>query len=217
MVTVSHMVKSIVKERPFLEEGLRQKIISYGNLAEQLKPEIDSVMDKSIKHSAIVMALRRYADSLSKLDSILHSFNYKNSELFMKTNIIDLNIAKSPDSFLKIKKLYTLVKYENGDVLNIIIGNNQISIITNARYKEKVFEIMAGEKIIHQKDNLVALTLVLSKEFIATPGVIFTIVRLLAWENINIYEIVSTVNELTFILDRKDSTKAYNSLSKVIE
>ena len=76
MVTVSHLVKNIIKSKPFLQEALRQRIISYGNLAEQLKPKIDAELDKDIKHSAIVMALRRYGDELQDKQEYMKKFNY---------------------------------------------------------------------------------------------------------------------------------------------
>ena len=37
-----------------------------------------------------------------------------------------------------------------------------------------------------------------------------------AWEKINIFEIVSTMTELTFILSKKDSMKAYNALQELM-
>ena len=66
---------------------------------------------------------------------------------------------------------------------------------------------------MNKESNLVALTIRFgSSEFFNTPGVVFTIIRKLSWENINIYEIVSTMTELTLILDKKNSMKAYESL-----
>jgi aspartokinase len=50
-----------------------------------------------------------------------------------------------------------------------------------------------------------------------TPSVIFNVVRTIAWENINIYEIVSTNTELTFILNKKDCVKGYKVLEKLVE
>jgi predicted transcriptional regulator len=37
-------------------------------------------------------------------------------------------------------------------------------------------------------------------------------VRHLAWEQINVIEIVSTMNELTFVIKREDSMKAFDVL-----
>ena len=53
-------------------------------------------------------------------------------------------------------------------------------------------------------------------DFLHTPGIIFNAVRKLAWDNINIFEIVSTMTELTFILNKKDSMKAYEVLQELV-
>ena len=216
MVTVSHLVKKIVKDKPFLQEALTQKIISYGNLAEQILPKIERELEKKIKHSAVVMALRRYADELEKNKGMPSSFDY-NSELVMKTNICDFTVVKSKGLLAKLKSLYSLVDFARGDILNIILGNQEVSIVISEKYKDKLTKFLKGEKILHKEFGLTALSINFkSSDFMHTPGVIFTIIRKLAWENINIFEIISTKTELALILKQKDSVKAYESLQELI-
>ena len=211
MVTISHLVKKIVKDKPFLQEALSQKLISYGNLAEQIQGKIEHELEKKIKHSAIVMALRRYADELEKDNQGVKNFNY-NAELVMKTNICDITVQKSKDLLNKLKLIYNLVDFEKGDILNTILGNYEVSIIISEKYKEKLLKLIKGEKILAKEPGLTALSINFKGgDFLHTPGVIFTIIRKLAWENINIFEIVSTQTELTLILRQKDSVKAYES------
>jgi len=216
MVTISHLVKKAVSGNAFLLESMSKGLISHGNLAEQLKPELENELGKKVKDAAIVMALRRYEDELSKYDKKVNKFKFQ-GEIILKTNIMEFNIVKSQSLLAKIKNLYTVVDFEKGDTLNIILGNNEITIIINEKYKEKVINFLKGEKTINKENNLVALTISFtSKDFFDTPGVIFTAVRKLAWEHINIYEIVSTMTELTFILSKKDSMKAYNVLQELV-
>ena len=215
MVTVSHLVKKTVRDNPFLMEALGKEIISHGNLAEQLKPEIEKELGKQVEESAIVMALRRYSDELQDFDKEIGKFSFK-GEIIMRTNILDFNVVKSQKLLSKIKNLYSMPDFERGDTLNIILGNNEIAIITNEKYKGKLMNFLKGEKILNKGFNLVALTISFSgHDFFNTPGVIFTAVRKLAWESINIYEIVSTMTELTIILSNKDSMKAYSVLQEL--
>jgi len=216
MVTVSHIVKKIVNGQPFVEEGLANGIISIGSLAEQIQPKIEQELNKKIKIPAIVMALRRYADEISEHRKKLKAFDYS-GELIIRTNICDFAFVKSPSLMTKLRTIHHLVNFERGDTLNVIIGNNEISIIINEKYMEKLIKFMHGEKIVNKEQGLAALTIIFKSEnFTETPGVIFNIVRKLAWENINIYEIVSTMTELTFILNKKDSMKAYDVLQEVV-
>ena len=215
MVTVSHLVKKSVKSNPFLLEAMSKDLISFGNLAEQLKPEIEEELSKKVKEAAIVMALRRYSEELNSFDKKIKKFKFR-GEIIMRTNIMDFNVLKSQSLLNKLKNLYSLVDFERGDTLNIILGNNEIAIVTNEKYREKISNFLKGEKILNKEFDLVALTISLGENFFDTPGVIFTAVRKLAWEHINIYEIVSTMTELTFILSKKDSMKAYNVLQELV-
>jgi aspartokinase len=217
MVTVSHLVKKTVSENSFLLEAMSKELISYGNLAEQLKPEIEKELGKKIKDSAIVMALRRYAEELQTFDKKIKKFDLK-GEIIMRTNIMDFNVVKSNSLLNKIKNLYGLVNFERGDTLNIILGSNEVSIVANEKYKEKLSKFLKGEKILNKESDLVALTIVFEGEkFLTTPGVIFTAIRKLAWEQINVFEIVSTMTEMTFVLSKKDSMRAYNALQDLIK
>ena len=216
MVTISHIVKKMIAEKPFLQEALSQKIVSYGNLAEQILPKIEAELGKKVKHSAVVMSLRRYADEIEQISEKPKQFNFK-SEIVMKTNICDISIIKSISLMSKIKNLYDLVDFRKGDTLNIILGDNEVSIVTNEKHKEKLIKFLKGEKIQNKESSLVSLTMRFSDDFIHTPGVISTIVRNMAWENINMFEVVSTLTELTLIIKQKDSTRAYEALQKLIE
>jgi aspartokinase len=214
MVTVSHLVSKIVSSRPILHEAIEQGIISYGNLAEQIIPEIEEELDKKVKHSAVVMSLRRYAEKLQTTQK-KPKFDY-NSELMMKTNLCDISVRKSPSLVTKLKKVYTTINYEKGDVLNIIHGNYEVSIISNMRYLEKIKKELKGEKILNIEKDLVSLSLNFTGDFLHTPGIISTAARKLNWDNVNIYELVSTLTELTFIISKKDSTKGYAALQRLV-
>jgi aspartokinase len=215
MVTISHVVQKLVNDKVFIQEPMSRGIVSYGSLAEQLKPEIEKELGKEIKTHAIVMALHRYAVTLQQTHKKI-SFNYS-SEIIMKTDMCDISVLRSPSLLNKLIKLYNIVNFETGDILNVVHGRYEVSIVTNERYKKKLLEFLKDEKILNVENNLVALTLTFSKDFLYTPGVLFNIIRNIAWDNINIFEIVSTYTELTFIIHKKDAIKGYNALEKIAE
>lgn len=214
MVTISHLVEKIVNERPLLFQALEQDIVSFGNLAAQLEKEIAEELKKEVKRSAVVMALRRYTDKIQEKSSI-PKFDFR-SEINMKTNLCDIAIQKSAALFPKLQKIHKIADYGKGDTLNIIHGNYEISIVTNMKHLSKIKKELKGERTIKVEENLVALSLNFSEKFLYTPGVIATVVRKLTWEDINIYELISTFTELTFIISKKDATKGYNALQRLV-
>jgi aspartokinase len=194
---------------------MNKNIISYASLAKQLQPEIEEEMEKTVKRHAIEMALRRYKEQLQQKHKTI-SFDYS-SDIIMKTQVCDISVLRSQTFLKKINNLYNTVKLEKGDILNIIHGSNEVSIVTNERYKQKFLDILKNENVLNIEEHLISLTMTFSKEFLYTPGVIFNIIRNIAWENINIFEIISTNTELTFIIHKRDALRAYKTLEKLIQ
>jgi len=66
------------------------------------------------------MALHRYEEKLKQIHKPI-SFDY-HSEIILKTDICDITVRRSPALFDKLKKLYDIVNFENGDILrNVFI------------------------------------------------------------------------------------------------
>ncbi len=215
MVTISHVVHKLVDEKVYIQEAITKGIASYGSVAKHLKSEIEEELRKEVAHYAIVAALRRYAEKInSKFKNI--NFDANNSEVNLKTHIIDINIQKKPCLFDKLKKIYDVIHFEQGDLLHIIYGRNTVNIITNERYKEKIEKFLQHENILKIDESLVALSFAIDKKLSKTPGVLFQIVRNFAWEDINIIDIITIDLEITFIVREKNAIVGYKALQRLI-
>lgn len=215
MVTVSHIAHKFVDEKPYLREAISKGIASYGSIAKQLKPDIEKELGKKVEHFAIIAALRRYAQKVDEKFKEIR-FDANTSEVNLKSNIIDINVLKTQDLFDKLKRFYDLVRFEKGDVIHIIYGRNSVTILTNERYREKIFNFLQNQKINKTEENLVALSFTIGKKLVDTPGVLFQISRSFAWENINLIEIISIDLEITFIIEEKDAIRGYKALQQLI-
>jgi len=215
MVTISHVVSKLIDENIYLQEAIGKGIASYGSVAKKLKSDIEEELRKEVAHYAVVAAIRRYAEKMNiKFRDI--KFNANNSEVNLKTNVIDINVVKTLGLFDKLKRIYDIIKFEQGDILHIIYGRNSVSIVTNERYKQNILNFLQHEKIFNIGENLVSLSFSISKKLINTPGVLFQIIRNFAWENINIIEVISMDLEITFIVDERDAVRGYKALERLI-
>ncbi|MCF7945345.1 MAG: hypothetical protein K9L24_00620 [Spirochaetia bacterium] len=215
MKTVSNTVKEIIENRPFLLEAMIRGIVSFGNLADELSPDIYAALGREASHSSIVMALRRYSSEMHERREQLQS-SHIDYEINMKTNIFDINLIKSNTLLQTIHKVYEIVSLDRGDFLNITIGTNEVGIAVSQKYHDEITSLFSEKEVLYKKGDLVAVTVVFYGDFLNTPGVVYEAVRKLAWENINVYEIVSTTNELTFVLEKSDSLGAFEVLQKFL-
>ncbi len=211
--SVAFYVKEIINRSPFISEMLIQEVISYSNLALFIKPKVEALYGSEVSSASIVMAIRRYTQDLKKLNHIDKRTQKIDYEIQMKTNIYDVNIKRSRSFIDNISTIYGLTNNENGDFINISIGEYEIVVTISDKYKAQLDSLLSGEKIINREEDMVALTISFKgNNFLETPGITYLATRKLAWENINIYEIVSTLNVLTFIIKKKDSLEAYGVL-----
>jgi predicted transcriptional regulator len=215
MVTISHVVQNILNKHVFLQEAISQGIVSFNKLAENIKPIIEKELNKKVKHNAIVMAIRRYAEKLeSKKDKI--AFNYFR-ETLLRTDICYIVIEESETTVRTIQRLYDVINFKHGGIFNLTQGNYEISIITNQRYKDRFLDILNEENILKVVDNLVVISLTYSKDFSSTPGLLYNVSRFIAWEDINIYNVINTPKELAFIISKKDAMRCYNTLERMVK
>lgn len=216
-MSISACVKQAVSKSPFINEMLIQQVISYSNLSRFIQPKVEQLYGQSVKLSAIVMAVRRYAEELIAAQEGERKREKIDYELSMKTNIYDVNLVRSDNFVSSLSSLYDKVKPQKGDFLNVTIGSHEISISVSEKFKSALDEVIEGEEILHRKENMVAVTIHFNSGFLQTPGILYMATRKLAWENINLTEIVSTMNELTFVIEREDSMKAYDVLESFFD
>ena len=209
--SVSSCVIRIVDKSPFIHEMLIKGILSFSNYAASIQDEVQKAYGKEVKASAIVMALRRYAEELKRASLKQDKGNVEYG-IVMKTNIFDLNLVRRDSFISKLGSLYGQISTEKGDFLNITLGSHEVSLAVSEKYRQLVSELAKDEEVLNQMDDLVALSLVFTGDFLQTPGIVYEAVRHLAWEQINVIEIVSTMNELTFVIKREDSMKAFDVL-----
>ncbi len=211
MATISHIVKKIVRENPLLEEFLSRKLISYASLAEYLKEKIELELNKKVKHTAIIMALRRLAEELESKNKRIVKKVFLEDNIIIKENLIEIILEKNNENLKNLKKLY-----ENNLIENIIQSNNEVVLIINKKNYEKLNSLIKKSfKIKKLHENLNSITLRISEEATNTIGFFYIITKELAFNNINIYEILSTYTELTILIDEKQTIKAYESIKNL--
>lgn len=197
-----------------MQESINNDLVSYNKVANNLKPEIEQEIGKPVKTNSIVMALRRNS---SQIENKIEEASFSYSIETIKTEICYIVLEESPTLLSKIQNLYPIIDFKKGGVLNIIQGNFEVAIITNKKYKEELLDVLTEEKVLDTIDKLVSISLTYSKDFLYTPGILYKISRFLAWENINIYDIIITKTELNIIIEKKDLTRCFKTLGRFSE
>ncbi len=214
MITIPEIVEKIVKKTPFLEESLCEGIINLSALARIIKPEIEKELYKKVKEGAIVMALKRLSIKTSNKVDIGKVF--KNSpDIIVRSNLIEFTVANSGTLILKHQRLLETINSQRDYFGTITEGVFETTIIASTELKQEIEKIYQHEKIIFRFNNLSSVTIKLAEENINTPGVYYYILKPLAWEGINVIEVVSTSHEITLIIDANNVDRAFTILKNL--
>ncbi len=215
MITVPSAVEQILKKRPFVEEALSQGLINLSALARLILPEVNELTFKEVKEGAILMALKRLPKTLRSASQIKDVLG-KSHDLIARSNLAEFTVLNSDFSVEKHKKIIEETEETKKYYLTITQGVFETTIIISKELKERVGKILDLGKIISQFDDLSSITIRLSGKIVLTPGVYYTILKYLAWEGINVVEVVSTFSEFTIVLENKEVSHAFSLLKKEI-
>jgi len=209
MVTVTEAAKRIIERSRYLQEALEKNLINTSSLARYIKPELEEMLIKKTSNSAIIMAIRRIMKDLKP------RFTYKNifkstPDMITRSNLTEINIANSKYLFEKYPDLIRVFKSQAESFFTITEGVFETTIILSRDLYPNIKKLLKEESIVDEFHDLCSITIRLPKEAIFNPGVFYFFLKSLAWEGVNIIEVVSAYRELTLILERKDTNKAFS-------
>lgn len=215
MLTIPEVVEKIIRKSPFLEEGLALGILNHSALGRMIKPEVEREAMKKVQDGAIVVALSRLARVIEKKTRKPKSIFQKTPDLIVRLNLFEVTYANSESLILKQKKLMEQMTARQNLLLTFTRGLNETTIIASNELRNRILAGFRGEKMVSQFARLASATLLLPKGTTQIPGVYSYILGSLAWEGINVVEVVSTLNEFTIILEDKKIDSAFSIIKNL--
>jgi hypothetical protein len=214
MITIQQAVHKLVTETPLMEDCLKKGLINYSAFARLYKKEIEEQLMKSVQNGAIIMALKRIAGNVKHREFAPNIFN-KPPEMIVRSNLFEVTIKHIPT--LSLMNLLGTLKSKQDNFLTLTEGVFETTIIASNELKNELLHKIPNELIISQIDNLSSITIKLPKENIVTPGIYYVLLKPLAWENINVIEVVSTTNENSIIFHEDDVDRAFVLLKNIFK
>ncbi|QHI37864.1 hypothetical protein IMCC3317_32470 [Kordia antarctica] len=216
MKTISSIVEEYIKAKPFLSSALSQGIINLTSLSRLIKPEIEHQLGKEVKNGAIVMALKRLSSELE--------FRVTHRVLKFVRNIGEITVRSALNDYT-FRVTETLLKSQAAfmseiEDLNTVFytssrGVNESNIVVSSEVAALVGKIFKDEILLEKQENLSSITVKLPKDNVNVPGIYYFIFQRLSWEGINIYEVISTTNEFTILVNDEQVDKAFTVIKNL--
>lgn len=213
MKTISSIVEDYIKKKPFLQSALSQGIINLTSLSRIVKPDIEEQLGKDVRNGAIVMALKRLSDDLEfrathKIIKVLKNIG----EITVRSSLTDFTFLVS-DTILENQTLLLKEISKNKEVFYTSSrGVNETNIVVSDILDPAVEKLFQHEKCTQKATNLSSITVKLPAENVSVPGIYYFIFQRLAWEGIVLYEVISTTNEFTILVNDEQVDVAFRTI-----
>lgn len=216
MISVSQAVEDIVKSNPFLGDALAKGIINHSSLARIIKPQLEEILFKDIQEGSIIVALNRLSKKLKRVEDGQNKLKGL-GDLTVRSNLVDYTFLNSPTLGNAQNKLLEKIGDRKDVFITVSHGINQVTIIASQILESDIKEIFKNETSICSLQNLSSLTIKIPVEATQIPGVLYSILKIFAWDGINLIEFISTFTELTLVMESKYIDKAFSALKNWID
>jgi hypothetical protein len=215
MITIPDAVERIVRRSPFLEECLALGILNLSALARLVRPEVEKEALKDVRDGAVIVALNRLARRIHKRSKRTKSAFGRAPELNVRSNLFEMTFANSESLPLKLKKLLEKTARVARAFLTFTQGIHETTLVAGRELEDIVGTLFEGEKLLARIGKLSSVTVLLPPGTALIPGVYSYILKALAWEGINVIEVVSTLNELTIVLEDRTIDTAFSIIKRM--
>jgi hypothetical protein len=216
MLSIGKITEEIIGRSPFLREAMTDDLINISSLARKIKPEIEEVLGKEVKEGAIVMAIKRMSPGLyHRLNLKITNIIGELGDFLVRSNLEDFTFENTESLRLKQADLVTLVNSDSDVFYTICRGVTETTIICSQNISSKIGNLLINERLKSHTADLASVTVKLPTVNSEVYGVYYYILKHLAWEGLNIVEVVSTANEFTIIVKQDHVDKAFKVLMQL--
>lgn len=211
MKTIASCVENLIRHQPFVEDALSRKIINYSALAEDFKPQIERELGRAINPGSIVMALRRYFPQKRIKEEQLRDLG----DITVRSGITDFTFLNSATILDSQSRLLEAVKDIPKAYFTYSSTFHESNILVSNHLTELVKTEFKNETCVMVKSDLSSLSIALPENNSKTVGLYFYIFKLLAYEGIPIFEMLSTSNYFTLFLEKEYVNQAFALVNEI--
>ena len=218
MHSIANKVEQIVSDSPFLTEGMALGLINLSELARQLRPQLETDLWKPVGQAAVVMALRRLSERLPQQACRQQPIMLapRLGELTTRADLSISTFRLSDNSNECQRMLLALAEPYPGMFITVTRGVHEMLVVCNRPLTHLVEQAFGEERLLARVDKLTALTLRLNPETRRTPGIYLAVLKKLAWDKINVVNMMCTFSELTILLEQSQAGAAFSVLSQIV-
>jgi hypothetical protein len=216
MNSIGTATEALINRSPFLREAMAEDLINISALARKLQPDIEEMLGKKINEGAVVMAIKRMTPGLyQRLNTKITNMMGDLGDFLVRNNLTDFTFENSDTLKTAQTLLFERISKESDSFFALCQGVTETTYVLQERHSALMEKYFAKERLKSHNLNLSSVTVVLPNLNNEIYGVYYYLLKHLAWQGINIVEIVSTSTEFTVVVRQDDVESAFGILMQL--
>ena len=212
-MNIAQAVDELISGSPFLEEALADELINVSSLARKLQPEIEKRLHKKVQPGAVVMAInRRPVGPSFRITKEIREFMSKLGDVIVRSDLQDYTFENSAGLTACNRQIMDEIGGEKDIFCTISQGVFETTLVVSSALDARIKQIYRKEKLLARMSKLSSITIRLPESNTEVSGIYYFLLKNLAWSGINVCEVISTSNEVTFVVEEKDVHNAFSKL-----
>ena len=209
MIKLGTVIEELITTNSLLNWGFHRGVLNLSQVARLIQPQVCARAKKQVQASAITMALSRLQQDKAP-PSKRKLLNIELDNIAVNTGLCAANFPNTSDSHRGINSLYNKI-YKKGGFITITHGVQEIRLILERTEIPALKDVVkVNPNNVHASLSSVAVSF--KKNYLETPGFFFSIFQELYFQNINVIEIASTLNELIIYVDDSEVRTTFDTL-----
>ena len=209
-MSVPEVVREAITRNRSIFDCLKMDLINYTALAVKIQPDVEKILGNSVNLNTIVVAIKRFADSLEAREDVEEQSVLKNARLALTDGIIDIK--------------FSLKDSQDIDPLTILDKFSKITTNYDFFRSSDMFRFLAEDledirqifDVIPNRENIFSTGL--AKIRISIPNnqnksdVVSYVAEVLHDNGIELVNAFFSQDSITLILNERDASRAYDIL-----
>ncbi|MCL5874317.1 MAG: ACT domain-containing protein [Candidatus Thermoplasmatota archaeon] len=208
MERISRRVSEYLSSNPCAMDSLQSGIVNYSSLARYLMKQL-----KTQNFNAVLAAIKRYPERNPSLESAYKSALVE-SRIEAFYSMTNLTVRNSADNFVKVSRIYAEI-FGSGGKIRVVQGSQGIVIVIDKKNTPEVRRRFPPEEVLSFREDLAELVVISPLIIEKLRGYVAYISTILAINGINVYQVASFYNDVTYIMDEKYMDSAVKVITKL--
>jgi aspartokinase len=214
--SIAEVVRRIIASHPSIVDCICLNIVNFSALSRSIMEEVRKASNlEKTDESAVKMAIIRFSETLKRrrtLNERMVRYILANSSMRLEMDVTVIT-AEREAVLRNVNEI--MEKAASARFFQLTQGTRTFTLAIAREASSNVVNILS-RGITYRMDDQAAIILVSPEEIINTPGVVSYITSILAWNGINISQIISCHTDTILIVSKDDAIRAYNVLDEII-